>query len=181
MNAEEKIALMFDIAEKQQKAVTRVISQLESTANTMKATVERSIESAIAASFANAEETALDAVQQASEPTIALIGQATQAAQKTSQRLDDAAQYLTIKLLSIIGVAALAAIACVFAVYFWLGSDIVSMRTEQLRLRENITALEAAGGKVVLGTCDGQICVRVDPNKQPYTNNATGLPMYFVK
>lgn len=102
-------------------------------------------------------------------------------AQKINQSMSTVSDRLSVKLMTIIGVVCVACVLATVGASYWFAKDVASLRSEQQRLQANIKALEEAGGKVVLGNCDGQICVRVDPSKEPYTQNSTGLPMYFVK
>ena len=97
------------------------------------------------------------------------------------QRITAASNAFKTKLILTVAIACFACVSAVFGAYIWIDSDVKRLRADQLQLQENIKQLEAVNGRVKVSYCDGQLCVRVDPNRKPYTENSTGLPMYFVK
>lgn len=181
MNSEEKIAVMFALIEEQRKAVNQSINDLNDGIKRIKTLSEAEIHIQTSKSIGELQKDAQEALNASVEPFKTKMDTMNSKANKIAQSLTDVSDRLSSKIFLLVMFACLVCIVAVAITSYVIGKDVARLRAEQVQLQANVKALEAAGGKVVLDNCDGDLCVRVDPNRRPYTHTATGLPMYFVK
>lgn len=181
MNSEEKIAVMFALIEEQRKAVNQSINDLNDGIKRIKTLSEAEIYIQTSKSIGELQKDAQEALNASVEPFETKMDIMDGKANKIAQSLTDVSDRLSSKVFLLVMFACLVCIAAVAITSYVIGKDVARLRTEQIRLQANVKALEDAGGKIYIGDCDGELCVRVDPNRKSYTHTATGLPMYFVK
>lgn len=181
MDSEEKIVVMFELVERQQKAVNQSIRDLNDGIKRIKAFSEAEIQKQTIQSIGELKKDVQEALNASVKPFETKMDALDGQANKIAQSLTAISDRLSSKVFLFAMCACLVCIAAVAIASYVIGKDVARLRVEQIQLQANIKALEDAGGKVVLSNCGGDLCVRVDPNKNPYTQNGTGLPMYFIK
>jgi len=181
MNSEEKIAVMFALVDRQQKAVNKSINDLNDGIKRIKTLSEDEIYIQTKKNIDELRKDAQESLNASVKPFETKMDAIDSKANKIAQSLTAVSDRLSSKVFLIVMFACLVCIAAVAITSYVIGKDVARLRAEQVQLQANVKALENAGGKVFLGDCDGELCVRVDPNRKPYTQNSTGLSMYFLK
>jgi len=181
MNSEEKIAVMFALIEEQRKAVNQSINDLNEGIKRIKTLSEAETYIQTKKSIDEIKKDAQEALNASVKPFETKMGIMNGKANEIAESLENASNKISKKVALMVAFVCLVCISAVGIASYAIGKDVARLRAEQVQLQANVKALENAGGRVFLSTCDGDLCVRVDPNRKPYTQNSTGLPMYFVK
>lgn len=181
MNSEEKIAVMFALVDRQQKAVNQSIRDLNEGIKRIKTLSEAEIYTQTKKSIDELKKDAQEALNTSVKPFETKMVTMNGKANEIADSLENASNKISTKAALMVAFVCLVCIAAISITGYIIGKDVARLRAEQIQLQANAKALEEVGGKVFLSTCGGELCVRVDPKKEPYTHNSTGLPMYFVK
>ncbi|MGL4666487.1 MAG: hypothetical protein ACRCWR_00990 [Saezia sp.] len=181
MNQDEKIAAMFALAEKQQYAVSLLIKSLANTSKNVQKEAREAIKEQTKESIAKLSTDAQEALNASVEPFKKQMQELESTTRKINEHMVLVSDRLSVKVFVLVCLACVMCVLATVGTSYWFAKDVASLRTEHRQLQANIKALEDAGGKIYIGDCDGQICVRVDPDKGHYTQNSTGLPMYLVR
>lgn len=154
---EEKLALMFELAQEQQRSVQDLIKKAQesqqrmeqnalSSANIATKAVGDEVFKEVKASFEKYEGH-LDGILAKSERIL-------ETSNRANQELDNAAKRLSYKLLLGLAIFAFACTASLFGVSFWLTNTIKEQQ-------KTIEYLNSQGGDFQFSNCNGQVCIKV--------------------
>jgi len=146
----EKLVLMFELAQEQQKAVQDLITNAKEIQRQMERQGLNVAKLAVKAVGDDASKEVTDSFNKYDKNLENLLKRAEQA----NDSLENATNKLGYKLILSLAVVSVSCVAALFGVYLLFNNKI----SEQL---ETIATLKAQGGNLQFSTCDGQTCIKV--------------------
>jgi len=159
MISNEKLVLMFELAQEQQKAVQDLITNAKEIQRQMERHGLNVAQLAVKAVGDDASKEVKDSFNQYDKNLENLLKRAEQA----NESLESATNKLGYKLILALAVVSVSCVAALFGVYLLFKNKI----NNQL---ETIATLEAQGGNLQFSKCDGQTCIKVQ-NHPTYGEN----------
>jgi len=150
MTTDMKLALMFELAQEQQKNIQNLIKKAEESQTLMESQALSASKIAVQAVSNESIKEVKEGFKHYESNLENLLASAKQA----NETLENATKNFSYKLIASFAVFALACTASLFGVSFWLTSTIKEQR-------QTIARLEAEGGDFQFSTCGGQTCIKV--------------------
>jgi len=150
MTDTKKLAMMFELAQEQQKSVKELIESAKDIQRQMEYQGLNVAKMAVKAVGDGAEKEVKDNFAKYAKNLENLMAKAEQA----NESLEKATKNFSYKLITGFSIFAFACTLSLFGVSFWLINKIESQR-------ETVAELRALGGDVQLSTCNGKPCIKV--------------------
>jgi len=150
MITDMKLALMFDLAQEQQKNIQNLIKNAEESKARMESQALSASKIAVQAVSNESIKEVKEGFKHYENNLENLLARAKQA----NEALENATKNFSYKLIAGFSVFAFACTISLFGVSFWLANTIKEQR-------QTIARLKAEGGDFQLSTCGGQTCIKV--------------------
>lgn len=151
LTTEERLAIMLDTTEDQQKAINTAITKLNRLPSELKEPLTNAVKNAVGDAIA---------------PLLQSLASSTTKAAEEKKQLNRTIAGFTWKFAGIAFViTAGAACALIFAVYgavAWQRHELESLTAQKAEMEANIAKLDKVKGSIKLDTCTGRPCVEVD-------------------
>ena len=185
---------------KERAAVTRAAASVATVASDVKRAaadaipaMQRAAGEAVGASvrrsLADASEVAAKALGEAAKPVLASLSGVVQAASEVEGSMRSAGAWFAWKWVAV-AAGGLAGVCLVtYAALWWQMYEFTSvsdqkaaLEIEVTQLRANVAALAKKGGRVVMRTCGGRLCIEADPDQDKgWVNKDTGVGLVIPK
>jgi hypothetical protein len=194
--AEERLALA-----KERAALSQAAASLSATASAALPAIQKAAGEAVGASvrqsLVGASEVAAKALGEAVKPVLGRLAGVVQAASDAEGSLKNAGQWFAWKwvVLAVGGLAGVCLVA--YASLAWqmhqvksLGDEKAELVADVAQLQANVSALEKKGGRIVMTTCAGRLCIEASSNQGQgseqwkggsWSNKETGVQLVIPK
>lgn len=194
--AEERLALA-----KERAALSQAAASLSATASAALPAIQKAAGEAVGASvmqsLAGASEVAAEALEEAVKPVLVRLDGVVQAASDAEDSMRNAGAWFAWKWVAV-AVSGLVGVCLVaYTSLAWQLHQVSSLREEKAALvddvaqmQANAAALEKKGGRIVMTTCGGRLCIEASSNQGQgseqwkggsWSNKETGVQLVIPK
>lgn len=138
----------------------------------MQKAVGEAIGASVRQSFTGASEVAAKALGEAVKPVIDSLSGVVQEANKAKGSLKNAGQWFAWKWVAVAGGGLVGVCLVAYVALAWqlhqvksLGDEKAELAADVAQLQANVSALEKKGGRIVMTTCGGRLCVEASTNQ----------------
>ena len=194
--AEERLALA-----KERAALSQAAASLSATASAALPAIQKAAGEAVGASvrqsLVGASEVAAKALGEAVKPVLGRLAGVVKAASDAEGSLKNAGQWFAWKWVAVaagglVGVCLVAYVALSWQLHQVksLGDEKAELAADVAQLQANVSALEKKGGRIVMTTCAGRLCIEASSNQgqgsEPWkggswSNKETGVQLVIPK
>jgi len=174
ISEEERIAMMFDLAERQQQAVTILLKELKDRIETLKKDVKGEIRSEVRESMSEVPKAAKTALNESVAPFSKEFEVIAEKARKASKMIEVLVESIGMRALKFFAIVTGTCLVVSLVAFFWLEYTISGLTDEKRELQENVYRLEKQGGRIKISECEGKPCVRIDVKNLDKQYGASG-------
>jgi len=150
MMTDEKLLIMFDLAQEQQQMVKDLINDTKELQRIVESKTYASIQTTAKAVGELSTSEVKSNIEKYEKSLESLLAKTVQ----VNQQLENATQRFNYKIMTGFAMFAMACVIGTLCTYIWLDNKI----SDQL---ETIATLKAQGGDLQFSTCDGRTCIKV--------------------
>ena len=162
----------------------------------MQRAVSEAVGASVRESLAGASDTAAKALGAAAQPVIGSLSNVVQAAHQAESSMRNAAAWFSFKWVALAAAGMVGVCGMAYASLAWQLYQIEGLRHQKAELeadvaqmQANVAVLEKKGGRIVISTCGGRICIMASTNQGKNAENwagvnwtsSTGVPMVIPR
>jgi hypothetical protein len=195
METQNQLFPLMEAAEQQQKAVQKAIDGLAAERLAMAQVIPSinrvtdNVESAGMMAIQTIKRGAAEAVDagvtaamtKATRPAVEQLTSVVSAAHQAEASMRNAGQWFAWKWVAVAAGGMLALVLTAWLTLLWPLYQITELTAEVAQLQANANDLAKRGGRIVLHTCDGRLCVEVAKDGREWHDTKTGTPLAIVR
>jgi len=131
----------------------------------MQKAVGEAVGASVRQSLAGASDAAAKALGEAAKPVIGSLSGVVQAAHEAEGSMRNAGAWFAFKWVAVAAGGLVGVCLVAYASLAWQLHQVSSLRDEKAELEANVSALEIKGGRIVMTTCGGRLCIEASSNQ----------------
>lgn len=149
--------------------------------------IEEAVGASVRRSLAGASDAAAKALGEASRPVVMQLSGVLQSAGEAEASLKNASQWFAWKWVAVAAGGLVGVCLVAYAALAWQLHQVSSLRREKAALQASVEELEKRGGRIVMTTCGGRLCIEASNDQGGggksgvWKNKETGVQLVIPK